>query len=272
MNSNLINYSNWLRDEERSSATIEKYLHNVRCFYHWLGDQKLEKESMIRYKATLTGSPSTINGVIAAINSLARFLGHPEWKLRQVKTQRQTYRPKEQNLTKQEYERLIRTAESTGSERLARVVETLGSTGMRVSELQYLTVEALEERKVNINNKGKLRTILLTADLVKKLKRYCRQQRVKAGPVFVTRNGNALSRTQIWAEIKSLCRKAGVDPRKGFPHNLRHLFAVVHHRLNRNLAMLADILGHSSVNTTRIYLVDSGEEHLRQLNAMHMVI
>lgn len=272
MNSNLINYKNWLLNEERSSATIEKYLHNVRGFYSWLGEQTLGKESMIRYKATLTGSPSTVNGVIAAINSLACFLGHPEWKLKQVKTQRKTYRPKEQNLTKQEYERLIRTAESNGGERLARIVETLGSTGMRVSELRFLTVESLNDRKVDIYNKGKLRTILLTADLVKKLKNYCKQQRIKSGSVFVTRNGNAISRVQIWAEIKSLCRKAGVDPRKGFPHNLRHLFAVVHHRLHRNLAMLADILGHSSVNTTRIYLIDSGEEHLRQLSAMHMVI
>ena len=272
MNTLVTEFGNWLKSEERSNATVEKYLHNVSCFMNWLGEEKLDKESMVQYKKTLTGSPSTINGVIAAMNSLACFLEHPEWKLHQVKTQRTIYRPKEQNLTKQDYERLILTAEKSGRKRLARIIETLGSTGMRVSELKFLTAEALNDRKVDIKNKGKLRTILLTADLIKKLRKYCKECGLKSGPIFVTKSGKVLARTQIWTEIKKLCRDAGVDPRKGFPHNFRHLFAVIHHRLHRNLAMLADILGHSNINTTRIYLMDSGEEHLRQLEAMHMVI
>ena len=265
-------FTNWLISEERSPATVEKYLRNVTGFLDWLGEETLTRETVIRFKATLTGQPSTVNGVIAAVNSLLTFLGHPDWKVKQVKFQRKAYRSKEQNLTKEEYERLIRTAEAIGSERLARIVETLGCTGMRVSELRFLTVEALDGRELTIRNKGKIRTILLTADLVRKLKKYCKARGIKSGAVFVSRYGAPLARTQIWAEIKKLCEKAGVDPRKGFPHNLRHLFAVIHYRLHRDIVKLADILGHSNVNTTRIYLIDTGEEHRRQLEAMGMVI
>lgn len=268
----VIAYTNWLITEERSAATVEKYLRNVTAFLEWLGEESLTKEAVIRFKATLSGQPSTVNGVIASVNSLLTFLGHPDWKVKPVKSQRRTYRSKEKNLTKEEYERLIRTAETIGNERLARIVEALGSTGMRVSELRFLTLEALEGREMTICNKGKMRTILLTADLVRKLKRYCKARGIKDGAVFVSRNGVPLARTQIWTEIKRLCEKAGVDPQKGFPHNLRHLFAVIHYRLHRDIVKLADILGHSNVNTTRIYLIDTGDEHRRQLEAMGMVI
>ena len=265
-------YTNQLESEEKTAATVEKYVRSAYRFAAWLGERELSKELVVEYKATLKSAAATVNGVISAVNSLLTFLGHPVWKVKPVKSQRRTYRPKEKNLTKEEYERLIRTAETIGNERLARIVETLGCTGMRVSELRFLTLEALEGREMTICNKGKMRTILLTTDLVRKLKRYCKARGIKSGAVFVSRNGVPLARTQIWAEIKRLCKKAGVDPHKGFPHNLRHLFAVIHYRLHRDLVKLADILGHSNVNTTRIYLLDTGDEHRRQLEAMGMVI
>ena len=268
----LKSYSDALAKNERSSATIEKYTRNGKRFFDWIGERELSKELVIQWKATLTGAPSSINGEISAVNSLLVYLGHAEWKVRQVKTQRRTYRAKEKKLTKAEFERLVRTAEGQGNYRLARVIETIAATGMRVSELRFITTESLAEREVTIQNKGKLRTILLTAELVKKLKAYCRQAGIRRGEVFVTRSGRSLARTQIWAEMKKLCEAAGVEPGKVFPHNFRHLFAVVHYRLHKDIAKLADLLGHSSVNTTRIYLIDTGEEHRRQLEAMHMVI
>ncbi len=265
-------FAAWLTEEEHSPATVEKYRRSVTHFYDWLGEKPLSKEAVVRYKSELTGRPSTINGAISAVNRLLTFLGHPEWKVHQIRFQQKLYRSKEQNLSKEEYERLIHTAERLGNGRLARIVETLGSTGMRVSELRFLTVEALNWGELVIRNKGKLRCILLTSELVRKLKQHCKRMGIRRGPVFVSRNGAPLARTQIWAELKRLCTKAGVDPRKGFPHNLRHLFALVHYRMHRDIAKLADLLGHSSVNTTRIYLMDTGEEHLRQLQAMRMVI
>ena len=268
----LKSYSDALAKNERSSATIEKYTRNGKRFFDWIGERELSKELVIQWKATLTGAPSSINGEISAVNSLLAYLGHADWKVRQVKTQRRTYRAKEKNLTKTEFERLVRTAEAQGNYRLARAIETIAATGIRVSELRFITAESLAEREVTIQNKGKLRTILLTAELVKKLKAYCRHAGIRRGEVFVTRSGRSLARTQIWAEMKKLCEAAGVEPGKVFPHNFRHLFAVVHYRLHKDIAKLADLLGHSSVNTTRIYLIDTGEEHRRQLEAMHMVI
>lgn len=258
--------------QERSEATIEKYIRHATRFLDWLGERELSKELVIQWKGTLSGSPSGVNGAIAAVNSLLTFLGHPDWKVRQVRTQRRTYRAKEKNLTKGEFERLVRTAEAQGNLRLARAIETIAATGIRVSELKFITVESLSEREVTVKNKGKIRTILLTAGLVKKLKAYCKQAGIGHGEIFVTRTGRSLARTQLWAEMKKLCRAAGVEPGKVFPHNLRHLFAVVHYRLHRDIAKLADLLGHSSINTTRIYLIDTGEEHMRQLEAMRLVL
>ena len=265
-------YAAHLAAEERAAATIEKYVRCAERFLLWLGERELSKEEVVRWKATLSGAPASINGAIAAVNSLLAYLGRGEWKLRQVRTQRRVYRAREKNLSKEEFEHLVRTAEARGSLRLARAIETIAATGIRVSELRFITVESLGSREVTIRNKGKLRTILLTAELARKLRDYCRRVGIRQGEIFVTRSGRSLSRTQLWAEMKRLCRAAGVESTKVFPHNFRHLFAVVHYRLHRDLVKLADLLGHSSVNTTRIYLIDTGEEHLRQLEAMRMVI
>ena len=265
-------YAEHLSAEERSDATVEKYVRNAMRFITWLGERELTKELVVEYKATLKGAVATVNGVISAVNSLLTFLDRSDCRVKQLRVQRQTYRSEDRELTKEELHRLIRTAEREGNERLARAIETIAATGIRVSELQYFTVEALREREVIITNKGKTRTVMLTKDLTVKLRQFAKQYGIRSGPIFITRSGRPLSRTQLWAEMKALCKRAGVEETKVFPHNLRHLFAVVFYRLHKDIAKLADLLGHSSINTTRIYLIDTGEEHMRQLEAMRLVL
>ena len=265
-------YADWLESEERSAATVEKYIRNAGRFALWLEERALTKEQVVEYKASLEGAAATVNGVISAVNSLLAFLGKSECRVKQLRVQRQTYRSEDRELTKEELHRLIRTAEGEGNDRLARAIETIAATGIRVSELRYFTVEALREREVIITNKGKTRTVMLTKDLAVKLRRFAKAHGIKSGPIFITRSGRSLSRTQLWAEMKALCKRAGVEETKVFPHNLRHLFAVVFYRLHKDIAKLADLLGHSSINTTRIYLVETGKEHRRQLEAMRLVL
>ncbi len=265
-------YANHLESEERSAATMEKYVRNAARFIIWLGERELSKDAVVEYKATLEGAAATVNGVISAVNSLLAFLDRSDCRVKQLRVQRQTYRSEDRELTKEELHRLIRTAEREGNERLARAIETIAATGIRVSELRYFTVEALLEREVVITNKGKTRTVMLTKELSVKLRRFAKAHGIKYGPIFITRSGRSLSRTQLWAEMKALCKRAKVEESKVFPHNLRHLFAVVYYRLHKDIAKLADLLGHSSINTTRIYLIETGKEHLRQLEAMRMVL
>lgn len=265
-------FTTWLVSEERSSATVEKYTRFVLRFLIWLGERELTKDAVIAWKSTLTGAVASVNGAISAVNSYLAFLGHPEWKVKQLKMQRKTYRDEEKELTKEELHRLVRAAEEGKNVRLARAIETIAATGIRVSELRFFTVEAVQAREATITNKGKTRTVLIPKDLALKLKRYAKSIGIRSGEIFVTRSGKSLSRTQLWAEMKALCRAAGVEPTKVFPHNLRHLFAVVFYRLHKDIAKLADLLGHSSINTTRIYLIETGKEHLRQLEAMRLVL
>lgn len=265
-------YAEYLLSEERSAATIEKYVRGAGRFLDWLGGREPSKELTVQYKSTLRGAVSTVNGAISAMNSLLSFLCRPDCRVKQLRVQRQTYRSESRELTKEELHRLIRAAEAVGNVRIARAMETIAATGIRVSELRFFTVEALRRREVTITNKGKTRTVLLTKELTAKLAGYARAQGITGGEIFVTRGGGSLSRTQVWSEMKALCAQAGVEKTKVFPHNLRHLFAVVYYRLHRDIAKLADLLGHSSLNTTRLYLVDTGKEHQRQLEAMHLVL
>lgn len=257
--------------EERSAATVEKYIRSVKRFRAWLGVRELTQEALLSYKGTLIGAASSINGAICSLNVFLRFLQRGDLKLRLVKTQHQSFRNEKRCLTKEEYERLVRTAELQGQKRLARAIETIAASGIRVSELKYVTVECLRRGEIQIMNKGKLRNILLPPSLIRCLKKYCGEEEIRRGPVFVTRSGRNLSRVQLWMEMKKLCRDAKVEQSKVFPHNLRHLFAVVHYRIHKDISKLADILGHSRIDTTRLYLVDSGMEHLRQLEEMHML-
>ena len=264
-----------LLDEEKSEATIEKYVRDVKVFADYAHGVPITKETVIAYKQRLVEEGyaiRSINSMLASINSLFCYLGWTEMKVKSLKLQQAVFCPEERELTKAEYERLCRTAKKRRRERLLLVLQTICSTGIRVSELPYITVESVREGQADVSLKGKTRTVLLPNALRKKLKRYVAVRRLQGGPVFVTRSGRPLSRTNIWREMKGLCAEAAVDARKVFPHNLRHLFARVFYALEKDIVRLADILGHSSVDTTRIYIVSSGAEHRHHIERMRLVI
>lgn len=261
-----------LIQEEAASSTVSRYTGIVRAFSAYLGDRGLTKEILLEWREDIEAAPSTVNVAAAAMNRFLAFMGRLDLTMKYVKVQRSIFRPAEKELTKEDYKKLVETAEKLKKTRLARAIESICALGIRVSELKFLTVEALNGKSVTIRNKGKIRTILLSADLARKLKKYAREAGITEGEVFVTRSGRSLSRTQLWAEMKELCKEAGVDGEKVFPHNLRHLFALTYYRRHKDIVKLADLLGHSSVDTTRIYLIMSGEEHRRELEALGLVL
>ena len=262
-----------LQAEEREKSTVEKYLRDVRGFALWLGNRELTKETAAAWKAHLAEhyAPATVNAALAALNSFLRFAGREDCRVRFLKLQRRAFRDQSQELTQSEYERLVAAAKKQGKARLALLLETIGGTGIRVSETAYITAEAVRAGKAVVALKGKIRTILLPAKLRSKLRSYAKAQGIASGPIFRTRTGRAISRRQIWAEMKGLCKAAGVAPSKVFPHNLRHLFAVVFYKVCRDVVKLADVLGHSSIETTRIYLMTTEKEHQRQLDRLRLV-
>ena len=269
-----ISYGRYLATEERSPGTIEKYLRDVRAFARWLDGAPVTKELATRWKEHLRSqgyAPATINSMLAAINGLFHFLGWDECRVKFLKVQRRLFRDAGRELTRPEYDRLLETARARDQERLALLMETICATGIRVSEVRYITVEAARRGRTEISLKGKIRTILLPGKLCRKLLKYARKQKTASGEIFLTRNGKSLSRRQIWAELKRLCKYAGVESTKVFPHNLRHLFATTFYRACKDIARLADVLGHSSIETTRIYLVTSGAEHARQMERLGLV-
>ncbi len=267
-------FRQWLLEEEREPATIEKYLREVESFATWMEDQPVTKEQVARWKAHLTASgfqPGTVNGKLSALNKFFAFLGWSDCRVKYLKIQRRVFRNTDRELSREEYSRLVETAQNTGRERLALLIEAICATGIRVSEVKYITVEAAQAGQAEIALKGKLRTILLPGKLCRKLLKYARKKKIAFGEIFLTRSGRSLSRRQIWAEMKALCVKAGVERSKVFPHNLRHLFARLFYRACRDVVKLADVLGHSSIETTRIYLISTGEEHARQLEQLGLV-
>ena len=267
-------YGRYLKQEERTLATLEKYLRDVRAFALWLDGEAVTKEAVTGWKERLLAerrAPSTVNTALSALNGLFRFLGWEGCRARFVKVQRRLFRDPARELTRPDYERLIATARELGKERLALVMETICATGVRVSELRYLTVEAVQRGRAEISLKGKVRVILIPTKLARKLLKYAKKNKTASGEIFLTGNGKSLSRRQIWAEMKQLCVQAGVEPSRVFPHNLRHLFATAYYRAYRDIAKLADVLGHSSIETTRIYLLTSGAEHQRQLDRLGLV-
>ena len=267
-------YGQYLRTEERSSGTVEKYLRDVRAFAAWMGGVPVTKELAAGWKEHLHFqgyAPATINSMLAAINGLFHFLGWDGCRVKFLKVQRRLFRDAGRELTRPEYERLLAAARERGRERLALLMETICATGIRVSEVRYITVEAAQWGRAEISLKGKIRTILLPGKLCRKLLKYAKKHKTASGEIFLTKSGKSLSRRQIWAELKRLCRYAGVESSKVFPHNLRHLFATIFYRACKDIARLADVLGHSSIETTRIYLVTSGAEHARQLERLGLV-
>ena len=267
-------FSRYLREEERETATIDKYSRDVKDFFIWLKDRQISRERMGEWRGYLLQAgrkPVTINGKLSALNKFFSFLGRNDCRTKYLKIQRRLFRSTEKQLSKQEYIRLMETAHSLGRERLALLMETICATGIRVSEVKYITAEAIRAGRTEIALKGKIRTILLPGKLCRKLKKYAGKRKIVSGEVFLTRNGKGMSRRQIWAEMKSLCEKAGVAPSKVFPHNLRHLFAQTFYRVCRDVAKLADVLGHSSIETTRLYLISTEAEHVRQMERMGLI-
>ena len=264
----------YLKNEERSAATIEKYMHDIRCFASFIGEKDICKQIVMDYKNKLgsTYAVSSANSMIAALNTFFRFSGWQDLCVKQFKIQRQAYCSEDKELTRTEYIRLLDAANKKHNERLNLIIQTICGTGIRVSELQFITVEALHKGEAIVNCKGKNRRIFIITELKKKLLRYAKEQKITSGAVFITRNGNPVSRNNIWREMKALCTQANVSPSKVFPHNLRHLFARTFYGIEKDIAKLADILGHTSVNTTRIYIVTTGAEHKRKMEHMKLII
>ena len=267
-------FEQYLKTEERSDATIEKYLRDAWQFAAWLDGRAVTKGAAASWKEHLVEQSydaGTVNGKLAALNAFFRFADWEDCRVKSLKRQRRVFREQERELTQDEYSQLLRTAETMGRERLKLLMETICGTGIRVSEVRYITVETVKAGKAEVALKGKIRTILLPAKLCRKLLKYAKRKKIASGEIFLTRSGKAMSRKQIWAEMKSICKKAGVETSKVYPHNLRHLFARCFYRACRDIAKLADVLGHSCVETTRIYLISSGAEHARTLEHLNLV-
>ena len=267
-------FERYLRTEERSSGTIEKYLRDVRAFAVWLNGRIVTKETAAGWKEHLLDrhyAPVTINSMLAAINAFFRFVGWEDCRVKFLKIQRRMFREASRELSREEYDRLLSTAHTLGRDRLALLMETICASGIRVSEVRYITVEAARQGQTEIALKGKIRTILLPDKLCRKLLKYARHKKIASGEIFRTESGKSLGRRQIWAEMKQLCKYAGVAPSKIFPHNLRHLFATTFYRACRDISRLADVLGHSSIETTRIYLLTTGSEQVKQMDQLGLV-
>ena len=260
--------------EERSAATVEKYIRDVTAFSFFSDGEEITKETVIAYKRHLQEKYAvrSVNSMLASVNSLFVFLGWHDLKVKSLKLQQQVFCSEEKELTKAEYTRLCRTAERKHNERLNLILQTICGTGIRVSELQYITVEAVKCGEAVVSLKGKTRSVFIVKELKQKLLRYAAEQNIKSGMIFVTRTSKPISRTNIWREMKALCDEANVNPQKVFPHNLRHLFARVFYGIEKDIAKLADILGHSSINTTRIYIISTGTEHRRRMENMRLII
>ena len=267
-------FEEYLYSEERSVATVEKYLHDLRVFYAFMEEKELNKAAVLEYKSDLLNkyAVTSANSMLAAVNAFFRYLGWYELCVKQYKIQKSAFCSEEKELTRAEYIRLIEAAKRKGNERLNLIIQTICGSGIRVSELSYITVEAVKRGEALVNCKGKNRRIFIVSELRKKLLAYAKAQNIKAGTVFVTRNGKPVSRHNIWRDMKALCADAGVSPSKVFPHNLRHLFARTFYGIEKDIAKLADILGHTSINTTRIYIITTATEHKRKMENMRLII
>lgn len=268
------NFRIYLYEEERSDNTIEKYMRDIRFFREWLQDRSIDKSIVIEYKKELCErySIKSVNSMLSSINAFFVFMGWYDLKVKTLKIQRRIFADKSKELSKSDYERLLIAAKNKKNERLYYLMQTMAGTGLRVSEIKYVTCEAVRQGQAVINCKGKIRQIFLPKKLCQMLKKYVKSQNIKSGSVFVTRSGRPLDRYAIWKMLKDLCESAGVSKDKVFPHNFRHLFARTFYSLQKDIVRLADILGHSSVETTRLYTMESGTEHIKQLQKLGLLI
>ena len=266
-------FNDYLINEEKAVATVNKYLHDVGEFQIWLGEQEMCKAAVLAYKSYLCEryAPASVNAALSSLNSFFNFMEWYDLRVKNLKIQKQIFASTDKELTKAEYDRLLQAAKQKKNERLYLLMQTICSTGIRVSEVRYVTVEAVSRGIAEINCKGKRRQVFLPKQLCQILKQYIKEQIIKSGAVFVTKNGNPLDRSNIWSDMKKLCKAANVSEKKVFPHNLRHLFARTYYSLQKDIVRLADILGHSNVNTTRIYTMETGEIHRRQIQKLGLL-
>lgn len=267
-------FRNYLIENEKAEATVQKYLHDIRCFCEYVAVRPLDKALVLHYKAMLEKryAARSANSMLAALNAYLRFMGWHDLCVKQFKVQKEAYCSEEKELTRGEYAALVRAAEKKNNQRLSLVVQTICGTGIRVSELQSITVEAVRRGEAVVSCKGKTRKIFIVKALQSKLLRYADEQGITDGILFVTKSGKPLNRSNIWRQMKDLCEQAGVPPQKVFPHNLRHLFARTFYGMEKDIVKLADILGHSNINTTRIYIISTGAEHQRRMENMRLIL
>lgn len=267
-------YRNNLILQEKRVATIEKYIRDIRAFSVYTQDKTITKEIVIAYKSHLQENYAvrSVNSILASINSLFAFLNWFDLRVKSLKLQQKVFCSEEKELTKAEYKRLCDVAKQKKNQRLNLIIQTICATGIRVSELQYITIEAVKCGEAVVNCKSKTRSVFIIKKLKQKLLRYAAEQGIKSGMIFVTKSGKPINRTNIWREMKSLRKEANVNSQKVFPHNLRHLFARTFYGIEKDIAKLADILGHSSIDTTRIYIISTGTEHRRRMENMHLII
>lgn len=263
-----------LMEEEKSSATLEKYIRDVTAFFVWLTGHELDKMAVLRYKEHLAVNyaPASVNSVLSSLNS---FFSYNEWhslKVKMLRIQRQIFAERNKELTRAEYERLLNAAKHRNNKRLYFLMQTICASGIRVSELKAITVEAIRAKQATIKCKGKMRIVILPKNLCRMLTEYIKEEKITSGPVFITKTGKPLDRSAIWKMMKQLCEHAGVNKEKVFPHNLRHLFARTYYSIQKDIVRLADILGHSSVNTTRIYTMETGDVHRRQIEELKLLL
>ena len=267
-------FEDYLRHDEREESTIEAYLRSLTRFAEWADGRAVTKELAMEWKTALSESgyrPISVNAMLAAVNKFFICMGREDCKVKYLKLQRQMFRKSEKDLSKEEYQRLVQAAHEKGDLRMELILETICATGIRVGELKYITLEAVRAGVAEIALKGKIRTILLPRRLCRKLQKYAKQQKIASGKIFLTQDGLPVSRQSIWTRMKALCEAAGVERSKVFPHNLRSLFARSFYGSCHDVVRLADVLGHSSIETTRIYLMSTGKEYLRQLDKLGLV-
>lgn len=267
-------FEDYLRHDEREESTIEAYLRSLTRFAEWADGRAVTKELAMEWKAALSEAgyrPISVNAMLAAVNKFFTCMGREDCKVKYLKLQRQMFRKSEKDLSKEEYQRLVQAAHEKGDLRTELILETICATGIRVGELKYITVEAVRAGVAEIALKGKIRTILLPHRLCRKLQKYAKKQKIASGKIFLTQDGLPVSRQSIWTRMKALCEAAGVERSKVFPHNLRSLFARSFYGSCHDVVRLADVLGHSSIETTRIYLMSTGKEYLRQLDKLGLV-
>lgn len=269
----LEHYIHYLQEQERAPGTIQKYTRDIAALLTYLQGGGVTKSRLLEWKAELAKSrtAATVNSVLASVNGFLDFCGFHECRIKGMKIQRSIFCREEKELSKAEYLRLCHAAKKQGNERLYLILQTIGSTGIRVSELQFITVEAVRSEQAQVHLKGKTRTVLLPDGLCKILNCYIKKRKLASGSIFITRTGKPVDRSNIWSDMKKLCTAAGVEPKKVFPHNLRHLFARIYYASQKDIVRLADILGHSSVETTRIYTIESGDTHRKQLQKLGLL-